>query len=104
MLVANEQFHFHIYRRSGNDLLVDMIKSLWLKMGPSLNLLFPAYLDKRGVKHKQAILKALAAVDGAAARAAVKSDLADGKAQIEKALAAVVARDETQEGLSSPAL
>jgi DNA-binding GntR family transcriptional regulator len=86
MLETNEQFHFLIYNQSNNMLLVEMIKSLWLKMGPSLNFLFPAYLDKRGVKHKLAIIEALRNRNGVGARTALEADLADGKAQIRQAV------------------
>jgi DNA-binding GntR family transcriptional regulator len=86
MLETNERFHFLIYRQSGNELLVEMISSLWLKMGPSLNFLFPAYLDKRGIKHKVSILEALRSRQGAKARAALEADLTDGRQQIEQAL------------------
>jgi DNA-binding GntR family transcriptional regulator len=87
ILETNERFHFFIYQQSNNELLVEMIGSLWLKMGPSLNHLLPAYLDKRGVKHKSAILSALRKRNGGEARAAIEADLADGKAQITRALA-----------------
>ena len=88
VLETNEHFHFYIYQQSNNELLVEMIKSLWLKMGPSLNFLFPAYLDKRGIRHKLAILEALDKHDGIKARCALEADLADGKAQIKQAIAA----------------
>ena len=87
VLETNEQYHFYIYRQSNNDLLVEMINSLWLKMGPSLNLLFPAYLDKRGTRHKVDILEALRTRNGIAARAALEADLVEGKSQIRQAIA-----------------
>jgi DNA-binding GntR family transcriptional regulator len=90
-LKANESFHFHIYEQSNNTLLVEMIRALWLKMGPSLNLLYPAYYDKRGQSHHEDILDALRKRDGAKARAALEEDLVDGKAELKRALSA--ARD-----------
>ena len=88
MLETNERFHFFIYERSNNALLVEMIKSLWLKMGPSLNLLFPAYFDKRGIRHKVAILDALKQRNGVKARAALGAAFAAGRAQIRQAIIA----------------
>ena len=88
MLETNERFHFFIYQQSDNALLVEMIRSLWLKMGPSLNFLYPAYLDKRGIRHKSAILEALRRRNGVEAKAALEADLADGKSQIRQAITA----------------
>jgi DNA-binding GntR family transcriptional regulator len=85
-LQENESFHFLIYEQSNNAVLVDIIKSLWLKMGPSLNLLFPAYSDRRGMNHKLKILSALRKQSGSEARAAMEADLIDGKAEIKRAL------------------
>ena len=87
-LQANENFHFFIYEHSNNPLLVDMIKSLWLKMGPSLNFLYPAYFDRRGTNHKVQILSALRKQSGYDTRAALEADLIDGRAQVRQALAA----------------
>jgi DNA-binding GntR family transcriptional regulator len=87
-LQTNENFHFFIYEQCNNTLLIEIIKSLWLKMGPSLNLLFPAYLDRRGTSHKLDILKALRKRSGADARAAIEADLVDGRAEIRRALSA----------------
>jgi DNA-binding GntR family transcriptional regulator len=38
-LELNQQFHFEIYRRSNNDVLLDLIELLWMRYGPLLNLL-----------------------------------------------------------------
>jgi len=87
-LHANESFHFFIYKQSQNPLLVDMIKSLWLKMGPSLNFLYPAYFDRRGTSHKLQILSALRKQSGFESRAALEADLIDGRTQVRQALSA----------------
>lgn len=86
-LQSNEHFHFYIYEQSANPLLVDIVKSLWLKMGPSLNLLYPEYFDLRGAGHKLQILGALRKQSGFEARSAVEADLVDGRAQVRRALA-----------------
>lgn len=86
VLRENERFHFYIYAQSNNEILLGLIKTLWLKMGPSLNLLFPAYVDRRGSRHKNEIISALRERDGAKAREAVEADLIDGKAEVRRAL------------------
>jgi DNA-binding GntR family transcriptional regulator len=39
---ANQQFHFTIYRSSGNEVLVRTIENLWLLTGPIINNQYPA--------------------------------------------------------------
>ena len=85
-LQANESFHFFVYENSGNTLLTDIIRTLWLKMGPSLNLLYPAYVDRRGQNHHSHVLAALRKRDAVAARAAMVADLKEGQAELERAL------------------
>lgn len=87
VLQANENFHFYIYDKSRNPLLIEMIRSLWLKMGPSMHLLRSSYLkDRTGLEHHTAILSALRSGDPRAAREALIADLRDGRAVIEKVL------------------
>lgn len=89
VLSHNERFHFGIYRAAGLPLLVQIIQSVWLKLGPSLNLLYPAYdQNRKGVHHHSAVIKALRDRDPSAARNAIEGDLNDGAAQLTLALAA----------------
>jgi DNA-binding GntR family transcriptional regulator len=75
-----------------------MIKSLWLKMGPSFNLLYPAYSDRRGIEHHAAILDALRNRRVGEARAALQADLLDGRAEVLRAL-----RTHTESKVPAPA-
>jgi DNA-binding GntR family transcriptional regulator len=87
VLAENEEFHFGIYRRSEVPLLVEMIGALWLKLGPSLNFLYPSYNHTRkGVSHHLATIRALRAADAAGVRAAIEADLRDGEQELGKAL------------------
>ena len=43
-LMRNSDFHLSIYRASGQPILIRIIESLWLRVGPTLNLLFPRVL------------------------------------------------------------
>jgi DNA-binding GntR family transcriptional regulator len=40
-LAANQEFHFAIYRASGNEILVGVIENLWLLAGPFINNQYP---------------------------------------------------------------
>jgi DNA-binding GntR family transcriptional regulator len=75
-LRLNRQFHFGIYERSRSDSLVRLITQIWLRVGPLLNWSSRhAENVRRSLEfHRQAV-DALAARDGAAARAAIIADL-----------------------------
>ena len=88
-LAANESFHFAIYEASDNAILIEMIRGLWLKLGPSFNLLYPIYDRSRlGISHHNEIVTAMSSGDPDAARAAIIADLSDGWQELSKALAA----------------
>jgi len=76
-LVLNREFHFALYRAAGLPTLLSIIESLWLQAGPLLNIQQRVYSESnRTVQaHHRVLLKALRRRDGAAARAAVVSDI-----------------------------
>jgi DNA-binding GntR family transcriptional regulator len=78
-LSANNDFHLSIYRASRQQVLVGIIEGLCLRVGPTLNLLFPQYCGSlTGHElHLQAI-DALRRRDGDALAAAIKQDLTEG--------------------------
>ncbi len=80
-IAANQQFHFAIYRAAHSDLLLSMIETLWLQIGPYL-----AYAAQ--YSHENTfegldldahvrMVAALRARDPEAARAALAADLKD---------------------------
>lgn len=79
VLKLNESFHFEIYRATGMPTLVSIIEGLWLQIGPTFNLLYPAYRThpKGNRNHSQAI-EAIVARDAKALRGAIERDLTDG--------------------------
>ena len=86
-LKANEAFHFGIYKLSKNSLLIEIIRSLWLKLGPSLNLLYPAYFNNlKGVSNHSRVMDALKEFDPIATRSAIEADLYDGQDELARAL------------------
>jgi len=87
VLVRNGEFHFALYNASGIELLVQSIEQLWLKLGPSLNLLYPAYNHSRkGVNNHLEVLGALREGNAAAVRRAIEQDLSDGVQELSRSL------------------
>lgn len=76
---ANFDFHFGIYYRSGMPTLINILESLWIRIGPLLSELYPnappTYADKH--QHEN-ILTALRRRDAYALREAVRQDLLEG--------------------------
>jgi DNA-binding GntR family transcriptional regulator len=72
----NSLFHLTLYRACANPILLRMIESLWLQVGPFFNRLFTeADLSLRLNDFHEQAFKALEAGDGKAARAAMEQDL-----------------------------
>lgn len=77
----NQKFHFTIYHAAKSPLLVSMIESLWLQIGPVFNHI-PMNFSSEGAKGHQRIITALSAGDAKAARAALTEDLMKGSDRI----------------------
>jgi DNA-binding GntR family transcriptional regulator len=72
----NSQFHLTLYKACDNPVLLRLIESLWLQVGPFFHRLFTeADLSLRLNDFHGDCLKALLAGDGKAARAAIEQDL-----------------------------
>ncbi len=75
----NKNFHFAVYAAAKSPILVDMIRALWLKAGPVINLDFranPVRLKTGGAVGFHAdVLAAIAAGEPEAARAGIASDI-----------------------------
>ncbi|MGX5217202.1 GntR family transcriptional regulator [Pseudomonas sp. S9] len=75
-LHENSQFHLMLYRECGNPILLRMIESLWLQVGPFFNRLFTeADLAPRLNDFHRHALEALEAGDSQGVRHAVEQDL-----------------------------
>lgn len=93
VLRLNKAFHFRIYERSEMPRLVAIIESLWLRIGPTLNRLYPEFaISKRGVANHHWAIRGLQDRDGLTVRAAIENDLRDGY----KLLSEVVRADEAK--------
>src|ERR1700709_1302156 len=72
---SNRAFHFSLYRLAGLEMLTTQIESLWMSMGPILNVFYnDVTTDYLGDEHLQ-IIEALRKADGAAARRALERDI-----------------------------
>jgi DNA-binding GntR family transcriptional regulator len=79
VLRLNKAFHFRLYRRSEMPRLVALIESQWLRIGPSLNDLYPDFaIHRRGVSNHQWAIRGLRDRDAATVRSAIENDLRDG--------------------------
>ncbi|HZS83742.1 MAG TPA: GntR family transcriptional regulator [Stellaceae bacterium] len=87
-LRLNEDFHFMIYGAAGMPSLLQILETLWLQVGPSMNLLFPVSYDAgwKGGRHHAAMLEAIRRRDPKALVRAVQRDLEDGRAVLKRLL------------------
>ena len=75
----NREFHFRVYDLSAMPMLVSHIESLWISMGPILNVFYNAVEnDYIGAEAHRHLIKALRAKDGEKARAAIVMDIVRG--------------------------
>lgn len=82
-LFLNQRFHFTIYRAARSDILMPIIESMWLQVGPYINLLIHAMTGerRRNVRH-EAAYQALRRGDAEGARREIVGDLEDSAARI----------------------
>lgn len=75
-LDANEDFHVRLYQAAGSPTLMDLIETVWLKVGPLSNQLFedPEASHVLNDAHVD-LVRALETRNGAAARRAIERDL-----------------------------
>jgi DNA-binding GntR family transcriptional regulator len=75
----NFDFHFGIYWRSGMPIVINLLETLWMQVGPLLNELYPyaapTYIDRH--QHEN-ILDALERRDPFHLREAIKQDTLEG--------------------------
>lgn len=74
-LFENEQFHSQLIRAAHMPVLEDVVRSLWLRCGPSLRLLYEDGFTPLEVHPHLLLIDALKHGDPQAARAAIELDL-----------------------------
>ena len=86
-LALNVDFHFTTYRAARSPLLIPLIESLWLRVGPYLNTMRTETTLGLGLDQHDEVLAALERGDGATARAAVERELSEAAEIMARALA-----------------
>ncbi|NYT84716.1 GntR family transcriptional regulator [Pollutimonas harenae] len=79
VVMLNKALHFQVYENANMPLLLRMIESLWLRIGPILNYDIHAgserTVKKTAYEHHIRLIDALESRDAEAARAALQSDI-----------------------------
>jgi DNA-binding GntR family transcriptional regulator len=91
VLARNRDFHFTIYKKSALPIMLGMIEGLWLRLGPSLNLLYSSWSKKdwahrEGTGYHNEIIAAIQQRDEDAMRRHIVADLTTGRDRLEHAL------------------
>jgi len=74
-LFSNEQFHFHYLRAAQMPVLEELVRSLWLRCGPSLRLVYSNGFQPLPVHPHLRLIEAIRKADPTEARLAVEEDL-----------------------------
>jgi DNA-binding GntR family transcriptional regulator len=75
LLRLNHEFHFRIYAAARSAILIPMIESLWLQVGPFTYFSTPSPKALWNAKHHKDIIKSLKNGDEDAAAEAISSDI-----------------------------
>ena len=76
-LAANYRFHFGLYQVADSTVMLPIVESLWMQVGPFLNAVFTSEGTKSASDNHAEVLKALRRRDSIAVGNAIKNDLAD---------------------------
>jgi DNA-binding GntR family transcriptional regulator len=75
----NREFHFVVYQLSGMEMLISHIESLWISMGPILNVFYNEAINAYvGAEEHLHLIDALRRRDRKKARAAIERDILRG--------------------------
>ncbi|MFO1058939.1 MAG: GntR family transcriptional regulator [Dongiaceae bacterium] len=85
-LAKNQEFHFTLYQAAAMPVAMQMIESLWLQVGPHLNLAVSEFGPRTTQDHHRLLLDALGRRNARAARVAVEGDITDAARIIRKFL------------------
>ena len=88
-LQSNHAFHFALYEASDAPVLVDLVRSLWLRAGPSLRAVIGRYGRSAMPDRHSEALEAMRRGDAAALAQAVERDIQQGVDHVRQALSEV---------------
>lgn len=99
VLAHNETFHFIIYKKAHMPTLLSIIESQWLRIGPSLNLLYPEFsVNRPGKANHIEIIGGLHRGEPSTVRAAIEKDIRDGFDTLNRAIPIIPADKEKSLG------
>lgn len=79
LVAGNKEFHFAIYRQAGMPMLMQMIESMWLRVGPIINYDLrkgsPRVAERVSANHHGRLVAALKKKDATAATKALSADI-----------------------------
>ena len=76
ILHYNTEFHFKVYNMAKMPIMLNIVESLWLKIGPTLNLLRPFYQEtKQGISYHSDFVEAIKVKSPSKARKAITQDI-----------------------------
>jgi DNA-binding GntR family transcriptional regulator len=78
-LVCNRRFHFRLYEAAETQVMLPVVESMWMQIGPHLNQIFRARDGAAATAdhHHNALLRALRRQDAQGAAKALSDDLCD---------------------------
>ena len=91
--VANENFHFTLYRASGKHVLCRLIEALWVQAGPLINRLYDPPLPITGRHDHFDIIEGLRKRDAAMVTKGLRNDLLMNAKIVRERIANVGAQD-----------
>lgn len=110
LVALNKELHFTIYRQAGMPMLLEMIESLWLRIGPIVNYDFRSgsarVTEHVSADHHDRVIVALRKRDAAAASEALAGDIRGAAEFIVSARVLVgedAAMDKSARPVSAPA-
>lgn len=76
-LANNYNFHFMLYRAAQSPVILPIVRSIWMQVGPFLNFLFRTHGVARAKGHHANVLRALRRRDPSSVADAIRSDISD---------------------------
>ncbi|MDO9524289.1 MAG: GntR family transcriptional regulator, partial [Gemmobacter sp.] len=94
---ANFDFHFGLYTKSQMPTLVQLLESLWIRVGPVLTELYPDAHPRYAGRHQhENVLEALRTRNAYALREAIRMDLLEGGRNLRNHLLAMDAHNKEE--------
>jgi DNA-binding GntR family transcriptional regulator len=78
----NHAFHFRLYRAAGSSVLLPLVESLWLQVGPFLRMVVGRLGTGHVTDRHRAAVRAIRRRDVVALREAIRADILDGQEMI----------------------